>query len=149
MQKQKGIAPIIIVLIIIALLAGGILAWQYWGVPKGVTFDELISNPEKYNGKTVVVEGFLFKGFEVTVLTKELEYSGFAEGHVQPTGPPYIWVSPVGFKEIDKLHKQEMMGPTERYGKVRITGLFEYGGKYGHLGQYDYHITSSKIEVLE
>jgi len=30
MTNQKGIAPIIIVLILVALIAGGVLAYQYW-----------------------------------------------------------------------------------------------------------------------
>ncbi|MEA3292900.1 MAG: hypothetical protein U9P88_00230 [Patescibacteria group bacterium] len=34
MINQKGLAPIIIVLIIVVFLTGGILAWQYLGVPK-------------------------------------------------------------------------------------------------------------------
>jgi hypothetical protein len=41
-----------------------------------------------------------------------------------------------------------MMGPLERYGKVRATGKFQYGGKYGHLGGYDSQIAPSKIELL-
>ena len=34
MNNQKGLAPIIIVLIAIAIIAGGILAWQYLRVPE-------------------------------------------------------------------------------------------------------------------
>ena len=45
----------------------------------------------------------------------------------------------------DSLSQQEMMGPTERYGQIRIKGKFESGGEYGHLGQYDYQIISSEV----
>jgi hypothetical protein len=34
MNNQKGLAPIVIVLIVVALLAGGFLTWQYLGVPE-------------------------------------------------------------------------------------------------------------------
>jgi len=33
-KNQKGLAPITIVLIVIALFTGGILTWQYFGIPK-------------------------------------------------------------------------------------------------------------------
>jgi len=48
MNNQKKLTPVIIALIIIALLAGGILAWQYFGVLKeeiGVP-EEIISEGE-------------------------------------------------------------------------------------------------------
>ena len=34
MNNQKGFAPIIVVLIVIALVTGGILTWQYLRAPK-------------------------------------------------------------------------------------------------------------------
>jgi|TARA_B100000315_G_C14455415_1_gene531161 hypothetical protein len=48
-----------------------------------------------------------------------------------------------------RLNQQEMMGPTERYGKLRVTGLFIFGGKYGHLGQFEHQLTLSKVELIE
>ena len=42
-----------------------------------------------------------------------------------------------------------MMGPLERYGKVVIKGKFEYGEEYGHLGQYEYQIIPSEVELLD
>jgi hypothetical protein len=61
-----------------------------------------------------------------------------------------LWVEKGIPKEIyDSLYPQEMMGPLERFGKVRIKGKLEYGGKYGHLGQYEYQITPSEVELLE
>jgi hypothetical protein len=40
------------------------------------------------------------------------------------------------------------MGPEEHYGKLKITGSFEYGGHYGHVGGYDAQITPSEVEFL-
>jgi len=60
-----------------------------------------------------------------------------------------VWVEGEIPKEVyDKLYQQQMMGPLERYGKVRIKGKFEYGAKYGHLGAYSTQIRPSEVEVL-
>lgn len=94
------------------------------------------------------MEGFYFHGFEVIVLSENLEYSGYTEGHLIPRGK-MIWVSGGIPKEVyDALNQQQMMGPVERYGKVRMTGKFEYGGQYGHLGAYAKQITPTRTEIL-
>ena len=49
----------------------------------------------------------------------------------------------------EALNQQSMMGPNELYGRVRITGKFEYGGKYGHLGAYESEIVPSIVELLD
>jgi len=113
-----------------------------------VTLDQLFANLDKYNGKQVIVEGFYFHGFEIIVLSERLEYSGYAEGHLVPKGK-MLWVEGGIPKEIyDKLNQQQMMGPSERYGKLRIEGMFEYGGKYGHLGSYDAQIVPSRVHLI-
>ena len=48
----------------------------------------------------------------------------------------------------DSLNQQDMMGPTERYGKVSAAGIFEHGGKYGHLGQFKHRVTPAVVELL-
>jgi hypothetical protein len=50
---------------------------------------------------------------------------------------------------FDQLHQQRMMGPTERYGKLSITGKFEYGGKYGHVGAYEAQIVPTEVLLLQ
>lgn len=118
------------------------------GVVKQVALDELFSNPGKYNGKNVITEGFYFSGFEVIVLSESLEYSGYAEGHMVPEGR-MLWIEGGIPKEIyDRLYQQQMMGPSERYGKIRVEGKFEYGGKYGHLGAYSYQMAPFRVELL-
>ena len=114
-----------------------------------VTFDQLFSDPARYNGKTITLEGFYFSGFEIIVLAEKLESSGYAEGHLIPEGK-MLWVESGIPKEIyDQLYQQQMMGPTERYGKIRVTGKFQFGGKYGHLGAYESQITPSEVELLD
>jgi len=114
-----------------------------------VTFEQLFSNPGQYNGHDITLEGFYFQGFEVQVIAESLEYSGYAEGHLVPKGK-MLWVEGgVPLEVYNELYQQSMMGPEERYGKVRITGKFEYGGKYGHLGGHVSQIIPSNTELLE
>ena len=114
-----------------------------------ITFDQLFSDPARYNGKTITLEGFYFSGFEIIVLAEKLEPSGYAQGHLIPKGR-MLWIEGGIPKEIyDRLYQQQMMGPTERYGKIRVTGKFQYGGRYGHLGGYNAQITPSEVELLE
>ena len=113
-----------------------------------VTLEQLFTNPDKYNGKQVTVEGSYFHGFETIVLSEKLEYSGYAEGHLVPKGK-MLWVEGGIPTEIyEKLNQQQMMGPSERYGRVRIEGKFEYGEKYGHLGAYYSHIVPSEVQLI-
>jgi len=113
------------------------------------TLAQLASDPVRYNGKEITVEGFYFQGFEVQVLAEKLEYSGYTEGHLVPEGK-MIWIEGGIPQNIyDELYKQEMMGPEERFGKIRLGGKFEYGQEYGHLGSYNSQIIPSKVELLE
>lgn len=60
-----------------------------------------------------------------------------------------VWIEGGLSQEIDdKLYQQQMMGPVERYGKVRISGKFEYGAKYGHTGGDSSQIVPSEVELL-
>ena len=114
-----------------------------------VTFDQLFANLDKYNGNEIIIEGFYFHGFEVIVLSESLEYSGYAQGHLIPKGGE-VWVEGGIPKDVyDTLYQQQMMGPTERYGKVRVEGKFEYGAEYGHLGAFSAQIVPSEVELLQ
>jgi hypothetical protein len=113
-----------------------------------LTFEQLFTDPAQYHGRQITLEGFYFQGFEVIVLSERLEPSGYAEGHLVPKGS-MLWVEGGIPPEIyDRLYEQDMMGPEERYGKMRVTGIFEYGGQYGHVGGYDAQITPSEVELL-
>ena len=93
-------------------------------------------------------EGFYYQGFETIVICEKLDYSGHAPLHLVPEGR-MLWIEKGVPKEVyDNAYVQQMLGPLERYGKVRVRGQFEYGGKYGHLGQYEYQIIPSEIELL-
>ncbi len=113
-----------------------------------LTFDQLFANPDKYNGKTIAIEGFCFHGFEIIVLSEMLEYSGYAPGHFVPKGR-MVWIEGGIPKEVyDRLYRQTMMGPEERYGKARLEGKFEYGEQFGHLGSFGSQIFPLEVELL-
>ncbi|MDD4923375.1 MAG: hypothetical protein PHF74_00885 [Dehalococcoidales bacterium] len=111
--------------------------------PARTSFANLAANPESYNGKYIIIEGYWFSGFEIVTLAERLEASDFAEGNVQPAGIK-IWISSGLSQEVsDKLYLQEnnATGYPAYYGKVELTGVLEYGGEYGHLNSYSYLLT--------
>lgn len=113
-----------------------------------ITFEQLIENPEKYSSVEIEIEGYFYQGFETIVVSERLEPSGFAEGHLVPKGV-MIWIEGGIPREIfDNLSQQTMMGPIERYGKVRTSGVFEYGEKYGHLGQFEYNLKLISVQII-
>lgn len=140
-----------IVLVSVLLLAiSGIAAGCNGATTKvhELTFDQLFSNPDKYDSKTIAIEGFYFHGWEIIVLGETLEYSGYVPGHLVPKGR-LVWIEGGIPKEVyDQLYQQTMMGPEERYGKVRLEGKFEHGGQYGHVGAYSSQIIPLKVELL-
>ena len=120
------------------------------GDAKHVSFNELFSDPGQYNGRDIILEGFYFQGWETTVLSEKLEFSGLAEGHLWPRGE-MVWIEDNSMpREVyDQLYQQELIvGPIERLGKLRIEGRFEYGAGYGHGGGFSAQIASSKVELL-
>jgi len=142
------INSLILMLSLTVLVCSGCVTKEPYPTPQQTTFDQLSSNPKQYNGRDIIIDGFYFQGFEVVVLSENLVYSGYAQGHLVPEGT-MIWIEGGIPKEVyDSLYEQHMMGPSERYGKIRIRGKFEFGEKFGHLGQYDYQIIPLQVELL-
>ena len=113
------------------------------------TLEEVLASPDRYNGKEILLEGFYFQCWESNFITERMAASGFAEGHLWPFGPK-VWIQGSIPKEVYVgLHQLDMMGPLERYGKVRIKGKFQTGERYGHLGQFDARIIPSGVQVLQ
>ncbi len=140
------------ILFIVALLSllfanANVMSCTHSGATE-VTFDQLFNNPIKYSNNEITIEGFYFHGFETLVLSERLELSGFTSGHLVPRGR-MIWVEGGILKEVeDKLNQQKQMGPVKLYGKVRMTGKFQYGEKYGHLGSFDEQIAPRETTIL-
>ncbi len=120
------------------------------GTAGKITFAELASQPEKYNRQTVTLDGFWFDGFEITVLAERLEPAGFAPGNLQPAGVK-IWIENGLPEEISKqlyLQPNNPTGYPAHYGKVELTGVLEYGAKYGHLNAYSYQLTVQTAHLM-
>jgi len=114
----------------------------------GVTFTELFSKPDEYNGRDILLEEFYFHGFETAVLSEGWNIQDTPKdicGHKAKwsgsTTSSYLNV-------YDLFYLQEMIGPTEHYGKLRINGRFEHDDRYGHAGGFISQIVASKVALL-
>ena len=115
-----------------------------------ITFSELISKADEYNGKTVTLEAFYFSGFEISALSGSVGPATSGEWRIVPTGT-LVWVQGGIPQELqDKLYAQTMTtsGYTERIGRLKLTGEFKTG-KLGHLDAYEYRITITQAEILD
>jgi len=149
MKIQNIIIMITVALMVLSMIAFG-MANRKQPVPEvqETTFAQLIASPSKYNEKQVTFDAFVFLGFEVMALSESLEPSGYSPGHLIPRGK-LIWIEGEIPKQVyQQLYPRQIMGPLERYGKVKLTGRFQSGAKYGHLGGYDYQVKPSKMELL-
>ena len=139
---------LVLTLSLIILVCFGCVNKESHPTPQQVTFEQLSTNPQQFNGRDVIIEGFYFQGFEVVVLSENLIYSGYAQGHIIPEGT-MLWIEGGIPKEIDdSLYEQYMMGPSERYGKIKVRGKFEFGERYGHLGQHNCQIIPVEVELI-
>ncbi len=118
--------------------------------PASVDFSKLTGNPSAYNGKTVTFEAYVFTGFEIQALSASLVRR---PGTIQwIPGQPLIWMTGNFPQSVyDQLYTQSdtPSGYTEHYGRVRVTGKFEYGGRYGHLDAYEYLLTVTDAVYIE
>jgi hypothetical protein len=115
-----------------------------------ITFADLVSNPEAYHDKEIIIAGYWFDGFEIVVLAERLEDDNFIQGNVKPAGA-LIWIQGGLGEEVAGglyLQSNNPTGYPAHYGKVRLTGTLEYGGQYGHLGVYKYRLTIHDSETL-
>jgi hypothetical protein len=115
-----------------------------------VTFNDLISQPASFNNRYVTVDAYYFSGFEISALAAGLVPSAFNPSNVIPA-QPLIWVTGDLGQSVYQNLKQQTNTPsgyTEYYGHVRITGVFQYGGHYGHLDAYNYLITVTAAAIL-
>jgi hypothetical protein len=135
----------ILVLALLGLVISGC------GASQSITFSQLISQANKYNGKTVTFEAFYFSGFEISALSEYVGPSNYDATRVVPTGV-LIWVQSGITQELqNKLHRQNNTpsGYPEYFGKLKVTGKFETGDNYGHMNVYQHQIAMTSAEMLE
>jgi hypothetical protein len=119
-------------------------------VDKNVTFAQLTANPGQHNNKTITITGYWFDGFETEVLAENLVPSTYAPGNLQPAGTK-IWVKnglPADISKNLYLQPDNSTGYQAHYGKVEITGVFEYGGQYGQMNSYQYQLTVQSAKII-
>jgi hypothetical protein len=115
------------------------------------TLDELVTKPEQFDGKTVTVDGIYINSWESTELAGNIALTGSGDIKELKAAGTSIWFSGIIPLDIsDKLYKHTspLAGP-QHYGKLRVTGLFEAGGKYGNNYLFKYRITVEKVELLD
>jgi hypothetical protein len=116
-----------------------------------VNLNELVSAPEQFNGKTVTVDGIYINGWEFTILTEGITFTVSGDSKELKAVGDSIWFAGFLSQDIrDRLYSYTSPGAgPQRYGKIRVTGLFESGGKYGNMNSYKYRITVEKAELLD
>lgn len=146
MNLNKGIStPIaILIVVILASLIGGVIYWQQSEQAKFVSFSELTSNSQQYNNEVITTEGFYIGAFETSVLSPTIEFS--EGGLPQSRAPNRIWIGELGPDVLEQLYSPQNKGPKVIYGKIRITGRFNTGNEFGHLGSYK-HLLSDIRQV--
>ena len=113
-----------------------------------LTFSELFLTPGDFKNETITVSGFFIGAFETSVLSEEIDIRGIKSAGVQAAGRR-IWVEggiPQGIR--GELYQLGSVHQPVLFGKVKIRGKFQHGGKYGHLGMYDSQITLLEAKVL-
>ncbi len=115
------------------------------------SINELTSNPEQYNGKTVTVDGIYINGWESTVLAEGIAFIVGGDSKELEAVGDSIWFAGFLSQDIrDRLYSYTSPGAgPQRFGKIRVTGLFESNGKYGNMNAYKYRITVQKAELLD
>jgi hypothetical protein len=139
----------IIPIAFIVLLA--VILWVGYGMdPSSVPFSELVSEPERYNGRTISVEGIYVNGWGWTLLTEYVAYIGTGNTReLKPVGDS-IWFEGQIPQEIQgRLYQITAAGETAYYGKLKVSGVFETGGSYSPANQFKHRITAKKVELLD
>ena len=142
---------ITIFLLMLAAMLGLAISSCGGSSSQSVTFSQLISQADKYNGNTVTFEAYYFAGFEISALSEAVGVPGTGEWRIVPKGT-LIWVESGITEELfNKLYTQTQTpsGYPEHIGRLKVTGKFETGSKYGHLDAYRYQIAITTAEQLE
>ena len=106
-------------MLLAVFLAVNVIAVSCSRAPQTLSVAQLTSQPEKYNGKQVTVEGFYLGGFEIVALSNELVPSTFRQGNVSPK-EPLIWVTgSLGSAVLNKLYVQNNTRPATPNGMAK------------------------------
>ncbi len=123
---KKGFSTILIIVIVLVVIAGGVLAWQYWPeeiIVQSPNIEEIIINPGLYEGQIVTIHGY-FGGWGCGLNYNNDESPVSATksdvGIYDSTGCLYIT------QDFDVVYKEKELDPTDRSnigGEVIISGM--------------------------
>jgi hypothetical protein len=143
---MKSIGYLSVTLLLLNILCGGCAAHSR----VSTTLTELVSQPDKFNDKTITVDGIYVIGWEWTVLADDIKFTGSGNPKELNVIGNSIWFAGIIPPDImSRLYQytSPAAGP-QHFGKIRVTGRFE-SGKYGNWDEYKYRITASKVELLD
>jgi hypothetical protein len=102
---------------------------------KNIPLEQLLSSPERYHGRWICTEGIQATGFEVSALGSKVR----REGTLLYLAGPLIWLE--GAEVVSTTDCFDSAAtPGARLCRATVCGLFESGGRYGHLGGYEYQL---------
>jgi len=136
-ESKKKIVGIICAAIVLALPAG--VTAQSAG--PALTYEQLMQSPEKYVGKRVRVDGIWVYGFEWSYLCS-LECN---QRHA-------VWIDVVNEGSLCKRGRRKIKRLGKKFdnkARVRLTGMLESGGGYGHMGAYPFRFVAVCVERFE
>jgi hypothetical protein len=106
-------------------------------IPTTVSFCQLVSKPELYNGKELVIQASYTHGYEWSVLHSP---------DCSDKGMVWLDLSRVrnnaAVKSLGPLTKPETVN-------LEVQGTFMSGGHYGHRNQYPHQIVAHKVSAVE
>lgn len=120
-------------LILVTLLLAPLI--NCCGQRVNVRFDDLVSNPQDYQGQYVCTEGIRATGFEIDGLGPGTQRHGTAIYLTEPV----VWLEGATVESTRECFTSETSPPFE-FCRATVCGHFEYGGSYGHLGRYTYQL---------
>lgn len=100
-----------------------------------VDFGVLVSKPQHHHGRSVCTTGVYVSGWETSALGASTHE---ADGAIYLT-EPVIWIEGAEIRSRSDWFITQTTPPAE-FCKVKVCGLFEYGGDYGHAAAYDYQL---------
>jgi hypothetical protein len=144
--KMRVIIPIAFIVLVAVIL------WIGYGIDAApVPFSKLVSEPERYNGRTVTVEAIYVNDGEEVLLTEYVAYIGTGDAReLKPVGDSIWFEGPISQEIQDQLYKiTNPAGETACYGKLKVAGVFETKGKYGPANRFKYRLTVKTAALLD
>lgn len=106
--------------------------------PTKVTLCQLLSKPEQYNGKEVVVRAQYNHGFEWSALHSP---ECFSQTNL-------VWLDLSQVKNKASLKTLGGFEMTDTF-ELTVQGIFVSGKRYGHLGSYRYQIIAKELSDIQ